>query len=302
MQEPLWYTVLAWLFTILGFVGNSFVILLISSKKKLIRRKTNWFLLSLCFADLGVSLSMYPAMTLCHPSKHCRFVLLASFQWAFLYSSVINLCLLTVDRYIAIVKPFMYVLLMSTFRAVAFICAAWLIPFTLSFLPFTFLYSQQGITAMKGYSYLMIVGFEFIPTLTLLSVTSHLIFIARKHARETASVMAQLRYNQPMTESNNVATLRHDNRRRSSVIFIVSIVVFFIFCYSATIARTCCDIFTLCSYTPSFYRASQLLQIANSAFNPLAYGFLKLDIKAEVKKLLRIATDDDRSSMQLEQR
>ena len=129
MGKPLWLSALGWLFTIFGLLGNSFVILLIISKKRLIHRKTNWFLVSLSFADLGVSLSMFPGDVFCLPSNFCHFVLLACFQWAFLYASVLNLCVLTLDRYIAVVKPFIYVPFMSTNRGLVFICAAWVIPF-----------------------------------------------------------------------------------------------------------------------------------------------------------------------------
>ena len=303
MEKPLWFLALGWLFTILGLMGNSLVIVLIMSKKQLIRRKTNWFLVSLSFADLGVSLSMFPGNVFCLPSKFCHFVLLASFQWAFLYASVLNLCVLTLDRYIAVVRPFIYVLFMSMNRGLAFICAAWVIPFIFSFLPFTFLYSDHNIIAMKKYSYFMVVAFEFLPTIMLVLVTAQMIYIAKKHARERSSVMAQLSYNQPAAERSNAENMRQKNRRRKSVLFIVSIVACFVLCYSAILAMTFCKNFELCVPPRALFSVSQLFLIANSAFNPFAYGFLKHDIKAEVKQLLRFGTGEgQRSSIQMEQR
>ena len=163
MEATVWFPALSWFFTALGLVGNSFVILLITSKKQLIHQTTNWFLLSLSFADLGVSLSIIPGEFFCFPSKRCHFVLLASFQWAFLYASVVNLCMLTLDRYIVIVKPFIYVLMMSKSRVVAFICAAWIVPLTFCFIPFAFIYSEHHLTTMRNYTYFMVFALECLP-------------------------------------------------------------------------------------------------------------------------------------------
>lgn len=306
MSGPSWVPILSWILTALGLVGNSFVILLITSKKQLIHQTTNWFLLSLSFADLGVTLSMFPGEFFCFPSKHaCHLVLLASFQWAFLYASVFNLCALTLDRYIAIVKPFIYVLFMSKGRIVVFISVAWIAPFIFSFLPHSFLYSKNHIVAMRYYSYFMVVVFELLPTFILILATAHMVFIAKNHARETASVTAQLQYNQPAAEGANSAPQRHDKgkRRSTGVLFIVSIVLFFVFCYTVTLAMTFCSIFTLCVFPQSLQPAKKLLLIANSAFNPFAYGFLKRDVKTEIKQLLRFGSKaGHRWSIQMEQR
>ena len=306
MFWPSWVPILSWILTALGLVGNSFVILLITSKKQLIHQTTNWFLLSLSFADLAVTVSMFPGEFFCFPSKHgCHIVLLASFQWSFLYASVFSLCVLTLDRYIAIVKPFVYVLFMTKGRVVVFISVAWIAPFIFSFLPHSFLYSEHHVIAMRYYSYFMVVAFEVLPTLILILATAHIVFIAKKHARETASVTAQLQHNQPAADSTNSAPQRHEKGRRRStgVLFIVSIVLFFVFCYTVTLAMTFCYIFGLCVVPRPLRPVKKLLLIANSAFNPFAYGFLKRDVKAEIKQLLRFDSNAGHLwSIQMEQR
>lgn len=300
--EPQWFLVTGFLLSGFALVGNSFIILLIASKEQL-HRTTNRFLVSLSFADLGVSLSVFPGDFFCLPIEECRYHLLASFQWAFLYASVANLCALTVDRYIAIVKPFIYVLFMTRNRAVAFTLAAWILPFIFSFVPLIFINTEEHILYMRNYTYVVTVIFEFIPPVSLLFVTAHMLYIARKHARETANIMQQLRYNQPAPGSTNPPPLRHGNRARSSVGFIAFVVIFFVLCYSTTIAVSCCDIFELCDLPFELNRAQVLLLIANSAFNPFAYALLKHDIKKEVKQLLRVgAVDRQRSPLQMEQR
>lgn len=301
-ETPQWFLATGFLLSGFALVGNSFIILLIASKPQL-HRTTNWFLVSLSFADLGVSLSLFPGGFFCLPIEECHIHLLASFQWAFLYASVANLCALTVDRYLAIVKPFIYVLFMTRNRTVTFISAAWILPFIFAFVPFTFLDTEENLLFMRNYAYVVTAVFEFIPPVSLLFVTAHMLYIARKHARETASVMQQLRYNQPAPGSTNTAPVRQVSRARSSVVFITFVVIFFVLCYSLTMALSCCQIFRLCDYPLELEQAQELLLIANSAFNPFAYGLLKHDIKKEVIQLLRVgAADRQRSSLQMEQR
>ena len=141
----------------------------------------------------------------------------------------------------------------------------------------------------------MVVTFEFVPTIFLILVTTHMVFIVAKLTRATAAMMAQLKYNQPATEGGSVAQPRQERGRRlTSVLFIVSIVVFFLICYSLTIATTFCETFKLCGphYPPAWEWLKKILLYANSAFNPFAYGFLKHDVKREVKQLLGIASHD----------
>ena len=286
MAWPLLFSTLSWIFTILGIVGNSFVIFLISSKKRLAQIYTNHFLLSLSFADLAISFSLQPANYFCFHSKEwCQRVCLDIFQWAFLYASVFNLCVVTLDRYVAIVKPLIYGLFMTKTRVMILICMAWIIPFVFSFIPLTFLHSKHNVIAMKYYSYYMVIAFEILPMLMLVSTTVHMIIIAKNVARETASVINQLRHNHPGTDGGKTAPTR---RKHTGLFFVVSIVVFFVFCYLLTLVMSFCHIFQLCSAPRSLNPVKIMLLIANSAFNPFAYGFLKNDVKEEVKRFLRL--------------
>lgn len=302
LRDPPWFLATGFLLSGFALVGNSFTILLIASKEQL-HRITNCLIVSLSFADLGVGLSLFPCDFFCLPVKECNYHLLVCFQWAFLYASVANLCTLAVDRYVAIVKPFVYVSFVTRKLVVAFIFVAWILPFIFAFVPFTFLNTEEPVLIMKKYNYIVTVIFELIPPVCLLFVTSHMLYIARKHARETANIMQQLRYNQPAPGGTNAPAVRRGNRARSSVGFIAFIVIFFVLCYSITIVRSGCELYVLCDPSYESELAQRLLLIANSAFNPFAYALLKHDIKKEVKQLLRVgAVDRPRSPLQMEQR
>ena len=305
MASPQWLTVLNWVLTILGIIGNSFVILLIALNKRLYKHFTNWFLFSLSFADLAVGVSLCSAHYLCYSSKViCNRAWLGSIQWAFLYASVFNLCILTLDRYLAIVKPLMYIWFMTKTRAMALIGVAWIFPFASCFAIFTFLYREDHVIIMHYYTYYMVITFEILPTLILVLATLHMISIAKRHARETASVFHQLQHNHPGAENGNTASKPREKRRRSAgLVFIVSIVSFFVLCYSWVLFVTFCTIFGVCEVPEPLAAYKQLFLIGNSTFNPFAYGFLKRDVKEEVKRLLRFgANEGQRWSMEMEQK
>lgn len=105
--EP-WFSGFGWFITILGVSGNAFVIYLIATKHHL-QKKANWFILSLATADLFVGLSYIPPFYACRKMEYCTqevwLVTRQTIMWLFLYSSVTNLFVMTVDRYVAVTLP-----------------------------------------------------------------------------------------------------------------------------------------------------------------------------------------------------
>ena len=94
-------------FSILTVLGNSLVMYLIISRKRL-RSTINWFLFSLAAADLSVGLTFLPSIA-CESASVCSKCVTMAVRWLFLNLSMTNLCALTVDRYMAIVTPLKYV-------------------------------------------------------------------------------------------------------------------------------------------------------------------------------------------------
>ena len=93
-------------------------IFLVCSRGNL-RTKTNAFIVSLAVADSGVSLGVIPSLLACDVTNTCYWSLQVFLSWndvvrqLFSYLSVLNLCSLVLDRYIAIVKPFKYITFMT---------------------------------------------------------------------------------------------------------------------------------------------------------------------------------------------
>ena len=127
-MRPLWFQILGWLLTVIIIIGNGLVIYLITTRRKL-RTKTNWFVLSLAVADFGVGATYFPRISVCWiTDKTCVnyvIIIVYSIGYFMMYASVMNLCVLTLDRYLAIVKPMRYVTFMTTKRVALLISAAW---------------------------------------------------------------------------------------------------------------------------------------------------------------------------------
>ena len=112
-----WFWILGCVLSFLAVTGNGFIIFLVYSRRNL-RTKTNAFIVSLAVADFCVGLSVVPSSFACDVTNTCDWPKVFPswddvVRWLFSYLSVLNLCSLVLDRYIAIVKPFKYITFMT---------------------------------------------------------------------------------------------------------------------------------------------------------------------------------------------
>lgn len=129
------------LLTLLTLAGNVFVFVAVACDRKL-RTVSNLFIVSLSLADLLVGTVVMVPATL---SEVCqRWVLGASFcpVWAsfdvmLCSASVLNVCLISFDRYLSIMTPLRYNALMTARRAAILLVIAWSIAVASSFVPIT---------------------------------------------------------------------------------------------------------------------------------------------------------------------
>lgn len=135
-----WFWILSCFLSILTMTGNGFVILIVCRKRQL-RTKTNTFVVALAVADFCVGMIAVPSLFLCEIASGCNKQARLSNSIAFIrglfaYASVMNLCSLVLDRYMAIAKPLKYLTFMKRRRVIQMICISWAIPvasFTLEF-------------------------------------------------------------------------------------------------------------------------------------------------------------------------
>ena len=269
-----WYYILGWLPSIVAVLGNVLVVFIIPLRPRL-RNPPNWFVLSLALADFAVGLIYFPTDFICGKLVLCEIMIAHDIAVLAIFSSVTNLCVMTIDRYIAIMKPFKYVTWMTRRRAAILIALAWCVPLTLDFIPA--LCSRLGKCNLqnKMLVFSKMILFEVLPCLFLLITTTQIIIIARRHWRQNSRLDSQLQYNQP-------------NHRRSrdfsTAKVIIIVVIIFLACYSVELY----SVFGFLVYssipTTDVVRVIGFLIVVNSAANPIAYALFKRDIRKELKK------------------
>ena len=282
-----WYWSVGWLPSLLAVVGNCLVIYLVLACRRL-RTIANRFVLSLAIADFCVGACFYPGHAICHfLLTSCSEMIRDDIAVLMIYSSVSNLCAMTLDHYIAIVKPLRYTSLMTARRATLVTIVAWMIPFSIYFIPSICASLDLIRMDFKVSVIIWTTIFEFIPSVVLLMTTIHVVITSQKHCRRDTLLNSQLRYNRP-----NMKRLQST----SSTKVVITVVATFLTCYAVEVYSSFCYFTKLCVMNENLYNVVRFLVILNSAANPIAYALFKWDIRKELGKMLRRSVRRKRNS------
>ena len=284
----MWMSIFTWLLSALALLGNGLVIYLLVVRKRL-HSSANAFITSLAFADFFVGLFTMPCYRMTSVFSGYRSVrLLTSFRYFLFYTSASNLCVVTADRFVAVACPLSYITFMTWRRVFSFIFVAWLTPFTVCFLPVTWIYSSSVETQKicnKVFVAFLLTFFEFLPCIVMVNTTWRLLCISRRHTRQTLALQSQLKFNHPTL---NFSSLREHRERNISSAKLISVVVaLFVFCYTSEMISS---LFHLLNLHKNIWRnyfkndGRFLFLITNSAVNPFVYALLKKDIQNEFRR------------------
>ena len=273
-MSPTLFKIIAWILTIITLFGNCFLITIIVSRKRLRSSKVNWFIISLAVSDFLVGLSFYPPLFFCEGWISCHTSIMKSFRWIFIYSSVCNLCALTVDRYLAITSPIYHRTKVSERVVVVLITLSWLVPAVLRgfvFIPLYYVHKRKTLELVLP---ILLVIFEALPCLLISVAVVRISIIAKRQ---------KLQHENKSKESSHIKV--KTKRGSTALKMILLVAFFFIICYSLEVYYSMCkNVLKLCEDTEIFQMIRRLFLIANSAANPFVYAYLKRDIKEEVNK------------------
>lgn len=289
-EQPTWYWIMKGVISLLTVLGNGLVVFLILKRRNL-QVTCNWFVLSLSVADLLVGLVLPSLSYICHQKGiFCNNAVFFSSFNAILAISIANTCMMTFDRYIALVHALKYCMFMTPTRVILLIASSWALPATLAYLPFLW-HNQVSIEvqdqAKKVYTAAMLILFEFLPPVILLFMYFQILHTTRRIRRRTAVQLAQLRFNQAI-EAETIPDYRLRLQERS-VRVIGAVVILFVLCWVFDIYKSLCRHYFNCHYIDKIVldRLSLLFIYTNSAVNPVVYALLKRDIRTELRNLFR---------------
>ena len=274
---------IGWVLSTVTAAGNGFVIFLVAKNRGL-HSSANWFVLSLAGADFGVGVAVFPPAYFCFNSVACDFRVYIPFFWFFLHSSVTNLCVLTWDRYIAIVHPLKYNISLTNRSPGIVILVAWLVAFAIFWSLLVGMYTVTSDTSLKVLRLTGVTAFDIISCLLLFYAVVRILVVARAQSHQEAAIELQVQVNHSSNKDRNAPRPRKHN----TALFIIALVSFFLGCYVVVNCLVLCIAFS-CQLSHKAAEAGQiviLLLVLNSAVNPLVYAFLKRDIKKEMKKLI----------------
>lgn len=170
---------------VLGFAVNIALLWTIVRSRRL-RTITNSFMCSLSVADLLIALIVIP-LKIVEFNLARQYDVIDNLFPLLGRASLLNLCAVTVDRYISIVHALTYDHRMTKLRAAATIIGIWLLATLPAVLQFAF---ETGSTAFILFQDLVFVFAFIVPFVSVLFANGHILLVARKHAREIAHAEA----------------------------------------------------------------------------------------------------------------
>ena len=277
----IWFWILGWSLSALTISGNGFIIFLVCSKRQL-RTKTNAFIVSLAMADFCVGMTAVPSLFFCHMSAGCNSegAVIYIARNLFAYVSMLNLCRLVLDRYIAVVKPLKYLTFMKRRRVIQMVSLSWAIPVATEavYALYTFIFKTTFLYLM--FAYFVVLFFEFLPSVLLIFCFVSMLHVVCKHNRAARSLAKQLRFNHQVF---------FKTQEKSAVIMMRIVIGLFLLCYGIYLRCTFVLIFSVDQKLCNDREFKIPILVLNSDVNPLAYSFFKRDINKEIKRRIMSA-------------
>ncbi|XP_061457233.1 5-hydroxytryptamine receptor 6 [Rhineura floridana] len=316
-----------WTAAFLGFIvlltmlGNFSLILLIFTQRAL-RNTSNYFLVSLFMSDLMVgSVVMPPALL---NQLYGRWVLDSafcsvwfSFDVMCTSASILNLCVISLDRYLLIISPLKYKLRMTSCRAVLLILATWTLAALISFLPIkmgwhkvefglqpfnaTLQPEEEQCRVSVSLPYALIASglTFFLPSVAILFTYCRILLAARKQAVQVASLtnnvaIAADEPTQQVHRAHSQSTATSDTRKfankhskralKASLTLGVLLGMFFVAWlpfFVCNVAQAVCN-----CISADFFDILTWLGYCNSTMNPIIYPLFMRDFKRAMAKYL----------------
>ncbi|XP_038104275.1 probable glycoprotein hormone G-protein coupled receptor [Culex quinquefasciatus] len=318
------YAVFEGLVALMAVIGNAMVIVVFKRERRL-RRRTNFYIVSLAVADflvglLGVPFAVLSSVGLPRNLHACLFTI--SLLIVLCTISIFCLVAVSVDRYWAILHPMAYSRNVRTKTAIVIISLCWLAGSIIGFLPLFGWHEKPQIdtclfTKVMDYDYLVFLYFATIitPALIMLGFYAHIYRVIVKQLRQIVTMNPSGGLSSSSSESRRpsessriristtpsgrpgkhghgggtmLRVLGAAQKREVKATQNLSIIVlFFMICWIPLYTINCIVAFCRdCQIPPTLMLFCIILSHLNSAVNPLLYAYHLKDFRAALRNLI----------------
>ncbi|KAJ6656748.1 hypothetical protein lerEdw1_003079 [Lerista edwardsae] len=321
-----WVAALLCLLILLTLAGNASLILLILSQRAL-RNTSNFLLVSLFMSDLMVGgVVMPPAML---NQLHGRWVLGAafcpvwfSFDVMCSSASILNLCAISLDRYLLIISPLRYKLRVTPCRALLLVLAAWTLAALVSFWPIRMGWHKAEAFSLQGgplntttaaaeeeeecrplvsLPYALIASglTFFLPAIAILFTYCRILLAARKQAVQVASLTNNVlsaaddpteqghRAHSQLTATSDTRKFANKHSKRALKASLTLGILLGMFFVAWLPFFVCNMVQAACNcVSADFFDLLTWLGYCNSTMNPIIYPLFMRDFKRAMAKYL----------------
>ncbi|XP_046336019.2 5-hydroxytryptamine receptor 6-like [Haliotis cracherodii] len=289
---------------LLTIAGNVLVFVAVSSNKKL-RTVSNFFIVSLSFADILVATMVMVPATMNEifqkwilGNGFCS--IWASFDVMLCSASILNVCLISLDRYLAIMTPLRYNALMTHSRALLLLSSAWTIAICTSFVPIQNGWHNPDLPSLENLTIfsaepqcIFIVSLPYALTASTVTILLPIIiafvlyYRVSKEAKRQAFFVGTLIAPSHVLLGKDVSnkSLREPFTRKATVTLGV-IVGAYVVTWAPFLVCNITDAFCRC-IPPKVFTGFVWLGYCNSLINPIIYPLFMRDFRKVYIKLLQ---------------
>nr|AAF28802.1 octopamine receptor [Aplysia kurodai] len=294
--------------------GNVLVISSVLRFERL-RAITNFFIVSLAFADLLEAILVMPFSASMEISGKWVFGrtmcdIFNANDVLFSTASIIHLCCISMDRYIAILHPLQYESKMTRPRAMLMLGVTWVASVLISYIPvYSQLYTtRQNVQALltdpdscpfivnKVYAGVSSSVSFWIPCTIMIFVYIRIFLEARKQEKLIQSSTLYMHYShargdqglapEPDAQRSERRRMKREHKAAKTLgIIMGAFILCFLPFFSWYVATTMCR--DSCPYPPLLGSALFWVGYFNSCLNPVIYAYFNRDFRTAFKKLLR---------------
>ncbi|CAI5795762.1 (1) dopamine receptor-like [Podarcis lilfordi] len=291
-------------------LGNTLVCMAVVKFRHLRSKVTNLFVISLAVSDLLVAMLVMPWKAVTEVAGFWPFGSFCDVWVAFdimcSTASILNLCIISLDRYWAISSPFRYERKMTQRVAFVMIGVAWMLSVLISFIPVQLRWhqakelppahqrdsnitwsSEENCDSSLNRTYAIsssLISF-YIPVVIMIVTYTRIFCIAQRQIRRISSLERAVEHAQSCqsNECPHEVSLKNSFRKETKVLKTLSIIMgVFVFCWLPFFVLNCiipfCDhnlhqLAELPCVSDTVFNIFVWFGWANSSLNPIIYAF-----------------------------